>query len=172
MFSCRSCSCKDIQQTQRDTPFKSFWKSWISFFVPSSDITWPISKFGKSFPFSRNSGRENQLRASKNILGVYLFVLVEYLCNRCSKNENKKIQKLYFIFAFASGAGDLKFKSRADQIGHSVGNGSKPQQHFFKNKLLPAGAIMRGWAPLTRYMLRCKAASKMKDRIDLIFNYW
>ena len=28
--------------------------------------------------------------------------------------------------AFVSGAGDLRFKSRAGQIGHSVANGSPP----------------------------------------------
>ena len=34
--------------------------------------------------------------------------------------------------AFVSGAGGLRFKSRAGQIGHSVANGSPPLQHFFE----------------------------------------
>ena len=34
--------------------------------------------------------------------------------------------------AFVSGAGDLRFKSQAGQIGHSVANGSPPLRHFFK----------------------------------------
>ena len=34
--------------------------------------------------------------------------------------------------AFVSGAGGLRFKSRAGQIGHSVANGSPLLQHFFE----------------------------------------
>ena len=34
--------------------------------------------------------------------------------------------------AFVSGAGGLRFKSRANQIGHSVANGSPPLRHFFE----------------------------------------
>ena len=34
--------------------------------------------------------------------------------------------------AFVSGAGGLRFKSLAGQIGHSVANGSSPLRHFFK----------------------------------------
>ena len=34
--------------------------------------------------------------------------------------------------AFVSGAGGLRFKSRAGQIGHSVANGSPPLRHFFE----------------------------------------
>ena len=34
--------------------------------------------------------------------------------------------------AFVSGAGDLGFKPRAGQIGHSVANGSTPLRHFFE----------------------------------------
>ena len=33
---------------------------------------------------------------------------------------------------FVSGAGDLKLKSPAGQIGHSIANGSPPLRHFFK----------------------------------------
>ena len=35
--------------------------------------------------------------------------------------------------AFVSGAGGLRIKSRAGQIGHSVANGSPPLQHFKKS---------------------------------------
>ena len=34
--------------------------------------------------------------------------------------------------AFVSGAGGLRFKSRAGQVGHSVANGSPPLRHFFE----------------------------------------
>ena len=34
--------------------------------------------------------------------------------------------------AFVSGAGGLRFKSRAGQMGHSVANGSPPLRHFFE----------------------------------------
>ena len=34
--------------------------------------------------------------------------------------------------AFVSGAGGLRFKSRAGQIKHSVANGSPVLQHFFE----------------------------------------
>ena len=34
--------------------------------------------------------------------------------------------------AFVSGAGGLRFKSRAGQIRHSVANGSPPLRHFFE----------------------------------------
>ena len=34
--------------------------------------------------------------------------------------------------AFVTGVGGLRFKSRADQIEHSVANGSPPLRHFFE----------------------------------------
>ena len=34
---------------------------------------------------------------------------------------------------FVSGAGGLRFKSRAGQIGHSVANGSPPLRHIFES---------------------------------------
>ena len=39
-------------------------------------------------------------------------------------------------YVFVSGAGGLRFKSWAGQIGHSVANGSLPLQHFFKRSLV------------------------------------
>ena len=36
--------------------------------------------------------------------------------------------------AFVCEAGGLRFKSRADQIGHSVANGSPPLQYFFERR--------------------------------------
>ena len=54
----------------------------------------------------------------------------------------KKLQnKIKFIFShktlssgnsFVSGAGGLRFKSRAGQIGPRVANGSPPLRHFFE----------------------------------------
>ena len=34
--------------------------------------------------------------------------------------------------AFVTGAGGLRFKSQAGQIGHSVSNGSPPLRHLFE----------------------------------------
>ena len=48
--------------------------------------------------------------------------------------------------AFVSGAGDLRFKSRAGQIGHSVANGSPPLRHFFERSCV-ARAQWRGDGP-------------------------
>ena len=70
--------------------------------------------------------------------------------------------------AFASGAGGLKFKSRAGQMGHSVANGLPLLQHFFESsKLCCSGAMTWRWAPQTRYMLRRYKASVTKDLFDL-----
>ena len=55
--------------------------------------------------------------------------------------------------AFVSGAGVLGFKSLADQIGHSVANGSPPLQYFFERSCV-ARAQWRGDGPrklLTRF---------------------
>ena len=45
--------------------------------------------------------------------------------------------------AFVSGAGGLRFKSRAGQIGHSVANGSPPLRHFVERSCV-ARAQWRG----------------------------
>ena len=53
---------------------------------------------------------------------------------------------------FVSGAGDLRFKSRAGHIGHSViANGSLSLRKFLKKVALSAGAMMPRWAPQTCY---------------------
>ena len=44
---------------------------------------------------------------------------------------------------FVSGAGGLRFKSRAGQIGHSVANGSPPQRYFLERSCV-ARAQWRG----------------------------
>ena len=48
--------------------------------------------------------------------------------------------------AFVSGARDLRFKSRAGQIGHSVAKGSPPLRHFFESCCV-AHAQWRGDGP-------------------------
>ena len=57
--------------------------------------------------------------------------------------------------AFVSGAGGRRFKSRADQIGHSVANATT----FIQTELCCQGTMTRGWAPQTRYvkhnLLKC-----------------
>ena len=49
--------------------------------------------------------------------------------NQITINKSKNISSGN---AFLSGAGDLRFKSRAGQIGHSVADGSPPLRHFFE----------------------------------------
>ena len=44
-------------------------------------------------------------------------------------------------YVFVSGAGDLRFKSRAGRIEHSTANGSPPLRHFFES-VLPNDAEM------------------------------
>ena len=71
---------------------------------------------------------------------------------------------------FFSGAGGLRIKSRAGQIGHIVANGSPPLQHFFRKKLCCPGAMTRRWAPQTRYTLRRNTTSIIKDSISFYSN--
>jgi len=52
-------------------------------------------------------------------------------------------------------------RHRADQILHSVSNGSPLIQHLRKN-LCRLGAMSRRWAPQTRYTLRRHSASTWK----------
>ena len=63
----------------------------------------------------------------------------------------------------ASGAGGLRFDSRAGQIRRSVANGSPSLQYFFgvRNCCRP-GAKLRRWAPAIRYMRRRNTASIMQ----------
>ena len=72
--------------------------------------------------------------------------------------------------AFGSGAGGLRFKSRTLQIGHSVGNGSSLCNISSKGAVLPAGVMMRRWAPQTRYTLRRNTTNIMKG-YDFDLNY-
>ena len=52
---------------------------------------------------------------------------------------------------FVSGAGGMRFKSRAGQIAHSVANGSLPLRHFLKGVVFPAGTMTRKRARPIRY---------------------
>ena len=49
---------------------------------------------------------------------------------------------------FVSRAGGLRFKSRANQIGHSIANGSPRCDVFLKGAMLPGtpSAMMQRWA--------------------------
>ena len=95
LFSFWGCGRKVIQQIQKNIHLKKFLKTLNLFFqpelpgkkvipnniYPSSNITGP-SNFDKALYFSGNSSRENKLRVFKNLLAGYLFVFVQYLCNR------------------------------------------------------------------------------------------
>ena len=61
-----------------------------------------ISKFGKTLPFSGNSGWENKLRVSLNFLGVYLFAFVEYLCNHSLKMRIKNFENYISILTIVN----------------------------------------------------------------------
>ena len=54
------------------------------------------------------------------MLNIYLITQINILASWSSGN------------AFVSGAGGLRFKSRAGQIGRSVAIGSPPLRHFFE----------------------------------------
>ena len=64
--------------------------------------------------------------------------------------------------AFASGAGGLRFKSRASQIGQCC-QWLATATAFLRKKLYRAGAMTRRWVSETRYTLRHSTASIMKD---------
>ena len=69
--------------------------------------------------------------------------------------------------AYVSGAGGLRFKSRAGQIEHSVANALPPQQHFFESTCVARAQMTRRWAPQSRYTLRRNTANN--ESFDLIF---
>ena len=67
--------------------------------------------------------------------------------------------------AFISGAGGLRFKSRAGQIEHSVVNGSPLLRHFFERGFFASRRMMRRWAPQARYTFRRNTATIIKDLV-------
>ena len=83
----------------------------------------------------------------------YSFVLI---CTRYSlllhfRLFNANISSWSSGNVFVSGAGGLRFKSRAGEIEHSVANGSPPLQQFLeRSEQCCSGAMMRKWAPRTR----------------------
>ena len=63
---------------------------------------------------------------------------------KCNNLFNEHFSEPFFLpaswssdNAFVSGAGGLRFKSLAGQIGHSVANGSPPLRHYSKGAVLP-----------------------------------
>ena len=52
--------------------------------------------------------------------------------NRLAFTQTTQLRSSGHANVFVSGAGGLRFKSRAGQIGHSVANGSPPLRHFFE----------------------------------------
>ena len=65
---------------------------------------------------------------------------------------------------FVSGAGGLRFKSRAGQLDTGCQLLATASTFLLKNLCCP-GAMMRKWAPPTCYTLRRNTASIMKDLI-------
>ena len=79
---------------------------------------------------------------SGNMFEIYLkdYLVTSKLYHPPSPPPTKKLKKtqvywpvcLAVMNAFVSGAGGLRFKSQADQIGHNVATHSPPPQHFKK----------------------------------------
>ena len=69
--------------------------------------------------------------------------------------------------AFVSGAGGLRFKSRAGQIRPETQRCQRlaTAATFLRKELCRPGAMMRRWAQPTRYTLRRNPASITKDLI-------
>ena len=70
--------------------------------------------------------------------------------------------------ACASGEGDLRFKSWTGQIEHSVENGWPALRHFFKRSCVALWCNDAEMASQTRYTLRRRAMSIMKDLILIL----
>ena len=66
--------------------------------------------------------------------------------------------------AFVSGAGGLRLKSRASQIGHSVANGSPRLRHFFKRSYV-ARAQWHGDGP-RQLVTRFGVLQQYNERFD------
>ena len=95
---------------------------------------------------------------------LQILKLKDFYVYKLAKSMHKSSQKPASWSSgdgFVSGAGGLRFKSRAGQIGHSVANGLPPLRHFFERICVAT----RRWAPPTRYTLQCITASIMKDLI-------
>ena len=71
--------------------------------------------------------------------------------------------------AFVSGAGGLRFKSRAGKIGQSVVNGSPPLRHFFEKSCV-ARAQWRVYGPRRLVTLQRNTASIMKKLVCFFVN--
>ena len=68
---------------------------------------------------------------------------------------------------FFIGAGGLRFKSRAGQIGHSVANGSPALSHLFERSRVTRNRndVRGDLPPPTCYSLRRNVASRMKTMV-------
>ena len=94
-----------------------------------------------------------------------LLVLVFTISNHACLKAHTKIFMRKVVSsgtnAFVCGAGGLRFKSRAGQIGHGVATAAA----FFRKKLCCPDAMTRRWALQTRYTLRRNTGNVMKDLI-------
>ena len=79
------------------------------------------------------------------------------------KNNNKKTTSWSSGNAFVSGAGSLRFKSRADQIGQSVATGSPSLQYFFERSCVARRRNDAQIGPANLLTLRCNTESILKD---------
>ena len=85
---------KTFNKCKKISPEKSFWKLWV-FFYPSKP------------QFSRLLGllwfwREQNSEFPKSFFGGFLFVFVEYLCNRSPKIKTKNVKNYNSILVTAN----------------------------------------------------------------------
>ena len=113
---------------------------------------------------------------TKKSLPTFLVHVIAYWCllwlgnsSRKCINQNKNLQPASWSSGnvFVSGAGGLRFISRAGQIEHGVANGSPPTTiaTFLRKELYCPGTMTRRWVLPTRCTLRRSSASIMKDLI-------
>ena len=165
------------------TAFCQCWVQRFANFGPMFNVYWVVILFMTRLAFLIELILKHEFRVMINIR-YYLFVcrifakiILVWLFWRTRSNAIKCIKKKIYIAiikkqaswssgnAFVSGAGGLRFKSRAGQIGHSVSNGSPPLHHFFERSCV-ARAQWRGDGP-RQLVIRFAVftVSKMKDLI-------
>ena len=93
MFQFWGCGCKDTQQIQKDKPPKKVFGN--------SEFCSSRQNYGRPNNLEKcNFGGKNKFQSFQKLFsGVYLFVFVEYLCNRSTKIETKNIKNYSSILA-------------------------------------------------------------------------
>ena len=96
MFQFRGCGCKDIQQIQKDIPREKVFGN-SEFCSSRQNHSRPNSLENCGF-----GGKNKTQSFQKLLIGGYLFVFVEYLCNRSPKIETKNMKNFSSILAIVN----------------------------------------------------------------------